>query len=309
VNSRQWLNRWPPMRARNCVIGFRSPFAARQEMRRGIIRRTGLPWTGGNGAGKSEMWMKDILIGLAVFAIIFGGALLGMVLGKVLPDQHLSTDSRDAIRIVMGMLATLSAVVLGLLTGSSMASLGEKENELRAAGVQFILLDRTLAEYGPETAQIRVTLKGLLAERIGQIWPEEDRPVSLTALGSGAGITLVQRDLFALSPQTEQERWLRSHALEITDEIGESRWTTIEQIGSRFPWGFFMVVVGWLAVIFASFGLFAPRNISMAAALLIAAVALAVPIFMMLEMDQPYGGIVKIPSTSLRVALEQLGEN
>ncbi len=106
--------------------------------------------------------MKDILIGLAVFAIIFGGAVLGMVLGKVLPDQHLSTDSRDSIRIVMGMLATLSAVVLGLLTGSSMTSLGEKENELRAAGVQFILLDRTLAEYGPETAQIRVMLKDCL---------------------------------------------------------------------------------------------------------------------------------------------------
>jgi hypothetical protein len=263
----------------------------------------------GIDAGKSEKRMKDVLIGLAVFAIIFGGAMLGMVLGKVLPEQHLSTDSRDSIRIVMGMLATLSAVVLGLLTGTSMTSLGEKESELRAAGVQFILLDRTLAEYGPETDNIRLTLKELLAQRIGQIWPEEDRPVSLTALGSGAGITLVQRDLFALSPQTEQERWLRSHALEITDEIGESRWTTIEQIGSRFPWGFFMVVVGWLAVIFASFGLFAPRNFSMAAALLIAAGALAVPIFMMLEMDQPYGGIVKIPSTSLRVALEQLGQS
>jgi hypothetical protein len=263
----------------------------------------------GIDAGKSEKRMKDVLIGLAVFAIIFGGALLGMVLGKILPEQHLSTDSRDSIRIVMGMLATLSAVVLGLLTGSSMTSLGEKESELRAAGVQFILLDRTLAEYGSETAQIRVLLKELLAQRIGQIWPEEDSPVSLTALGSGAGINLVQRDLFALSPHTEQERWLRSHALEITDEIGESRWTTVEQISSRFPWGFFMVVVGWLAVIFASFGLFAPRNFSMAAALLIAAGALAVPIFMMLEMDQPYGGIVKIPSTSLRVALEQLGES
>jgi hypothetical protein len=251
--------------------------------------------------------MKDILIGLAVFAIIFGGALVGMFLGKVLPDQHLSTDSRDSIRIVMGMLATLSAVVLGLLTGSAMTSLGEKETELRSAGVQFVLLDRTLAEYGPETAQIRVLLKELLAERISQIWPEEDSPVSLTALGSGAGINLVQRDLFALTPSTEQQRWLRSHALEITTKIAESRWTTIEQIGSRFPWGFFMVVVGWLAVIFASFGLFAPRNLSMTASLLIAAAALAVPIFMMLEMDQPYGGIVKIPSTSLRVALDQLG--
>jgi hypothetical protein len=253
--------------------------------------------------------MKDILIGVAVFAIIFGGALFGMFLGKVLPDQHLSNESRDAIRIVMAMLATLSAVVLGLLTGSSMTSLGEKEGELRSAGVQFIMLDRTLAEYGPETAQTRSLLKQLLAQRINQIWPEEDGAVSLTALSSGAGIVLVQRDLFALSPRTEQQQWLRSNALEITNAIAESRWTTIEQIGSRFPWAFFIVVVAWLTVIFASFGLYAPRNASVTAALLVAALTLAGPIFMMLEMDQPYGGLVKIPSTSLRVAFDQLGQS
>jgi hypothetical protein len=253
--------------------------------------------------------MKDVLIGVAVFAIIFGGALVGMFLAKVLPDQHLSTESRDAIRIVMAMLATLSAVVLGLLTGSSISSLSEREGELRSAGVQFIMLDRTLAEYGPETGETRALLKQLLAERIGQIWPEEDGAVSLTALSGGPGIVLVQRDLFALSPQTEQQRWLRSNALEITNTIAESRWTTIEQIGSRFPWAFFIVVVGWLAVIFASFGLYAPRNASVIAALLIAALTLAGPIFMMLEMDQPYGGVVKIPSTSLRVALDELGRS
>ena len=253
--------------------------------------------------------MKDILIGVVVFAIMFGAALFGMFLGKILPTQHMSTDSRDAVRIVMAMLATLSAVVLGLLTGSSISSLGEKEAELRSAGVQFIMLDRTLAEYGPETAKSRALLKQILAERIGQIWPEEDGAVSLTALGSGAGINLVQRDLFALTPHTEQQRWLRSNALQNTNTIAESRWTTVEQIGSRFPWAFFIIVVAWLAVIFASFGLFAPRNGSMTAALLVAALALAVPIFMMLEMDQPYGGLVKIPSTSLRVALDQLGRS
>lgn len=262
-----------------------------------------------DGSQQAEKRMKDILIGVAVFATIFGGALFGMFLGKILPDQHVDTESRDAIRIVMAMLATLSAVVLGLLTGSSISSLGEREGELRSAGVQFIMLDRTLAEYGPETAQIRALAKQLLAERISQIWPEEDGAVSLTALSSGAGIVLVQRDLFALSPKTEQQRWLRGNALQITNTIAESRWTTIEQIGSRFPWAFFIVVVAWLAVIFASFGLYAPRNASVIAALLVAALALAGPIFMMLEMDQPYGGLVKIPSTSLRVALDQLGRS
>ena len=279
-------------------------------MARYTIRRDPIPeLTGRDGDGESEKRMKDILIGVVVFAIMFGAALFGMFLGKILPTQHMSTDSRDAVRIVMAMLATLSAVVLGLLTGSSISSLGEKEAELRSAGVQFIMLDRTLAEYGPETAKSRALLKQILAERIGQIWPEEDGAVSLTALGSGAGINLVQRDLFALTPHTEQQRWLRSNALQNTNTIAESRWTTVELRCSRLPWTFFIIVVAWLAVIFASFGLFAPRNGSMTAALLGAALALAVPIFMMLEMDQPYGGLVKIPSTSLRVALDQLGRS
>jgi len=238
---------------------------------------------------------------------MFGGALFGMLLGRILPTQHLSSETRDVIRVVMAMLATLSAVVLGLLTGSSISSLAEKDGELRAAGVQFILLDRTLAAYGPETENTRALVKQILAERIEQIWPEEGGDVSLAALGSGPGINQIQQNLFALSPQTEHQRWLLANALENTRKIAESRWKTIEQIGSRFPWPFFIVVVCWLAVIFASFGLFAPRNASVTAALFVAALGLAGALFMILEMDQPYQGLVKIPSTSLRIALEQLG--
>src|SRR3954469_25193592 len=125
--------------------------------------------------------MSDILIGVIVFAVIFGGALLGMFLGRVLPNQHLSPEARDVIRIVMGMLATLSAVVLGLLTGSAITSLAEKEGELRNAGVQFMMLDRPLAAYGPETRSTRDLLKQLLTERMSQIWPEEGN-VALAAL-------------------------------------------------------------------------------------------------------------------------------
>ena len=252
--------------------------------------------------------MSDVLVGVIVLGLLFGGGLLGMFLGWILPHQHLSPDTRDVIRVVMAMLATLSAVVLGLLTGSAIGSLAEKDGELRNAGVQFIMLDRTLAAYGPETNETRDLLKRLLAERISQIWPEEG-DVSLTALGAGAGIGLVQRDLFDMSPQTEEQRWLRSKALEITNTLAESRWTTIEQIGSRFPWPFFVTVVGWLVIIFVSFGLFAPRNAAVTAAFFVAALSLSGAVFMILEMDQPYDGAVKISSTSLRVALDQLGRS
>src|SRR5436190_18902114 len=131
------------------------------------------------GSRATESGMSDILVGAIVFGLVFGGAVFGMLLGRILPDQHLSTEARDVIRIVMAMLATLSAVVLGLLTGSAISSLSEKDGELRNAGVQFIVLDRTLAEYGPETKDTRDLLKQLLSARISQIWPEEGGNVSL----------------------------------------------------------------------------------------------------------------------------------
>src|SRR5262249_57126119 len=110
--------------------------------------------------------MSDILIGVIVLVAVFGGALFGMLIRRVLPDQHLSTDARDVIRIVMAMLATLSAVVLGLLTGSAINSLAEKETELRNAAVQFILLDRTLASYEPEASHARTMPKQVLTPRM-----------------------------------------------------------------------------------------------------------------------------------------------
>lgn len=252
--------------------------------------------------------MRDILVGLIVFGLAFGGAVLGMVLGRVLPDGHLSNEARDVIRIVMAMLATLSAVVLGLLTGAAIGSLAEKEAEFRSAGVQFIVLDRELASYGPETSEARDVLKRTLTTRIDQIWPEEGGDVTLAALGSGAGVEAVRDLIFALTPATDKQRWLQTNALEVTKTIAASRWTTFEQIGSRFPWAFFIIVVFWIAIIFVSFGLFAPRNASVLAALMIAALGLSGAVFMILEMDQPYGGVVKISSTPLRLALDQLGK-
>lgn len=179
--------------------------------------------------------MSDVVIGLIVFALMFGGALFGMFLGKVVPTQHLGADSRDVIRVTMAMLATLSALVLGLLTGAAINSLAEKDKELQRAGIQFIMLDRLLASHGPETAEARNLLKQTLARRIGEIWPGEGDTVSLVALGTGSGTEAVRDRLFTLGSSTERQEWLRERAIDATNAIAESRWTTVEQIGSRFP--------------------------------------------------------------------------
>jgi hypothetical protein len=251
--------------------------------------------------------MSALSIGAIVFVAVFAGALLGMFLGKVLPKEHLSAETKDVIKVAMAMIATLAALVLGLLTASAKSSLDEKENQVRGWAAQVVLLDRTLAAYGPETQGARDLMKQTFAARIEQIWRGQGTGPSPTAIRHGSGVEEVQRKLLALEPQTDAQRWLKSTALQISQSMAEARWTGAQQLGRSIKWPFIVILVFWLAVIFASFGLFAPRNFIVTATLLVAALSVAGSVYLILEMDQPYGGLIKISSAPLLDALAQLG--
>jgi hypothetical protein len=243
-----------------------------------------------------------------VFALVFGGALLGKRLSRILPQEHLSAEAKDVVKVSMAMIATLAALVLGLLIASAKSSLDDKVEESRNVAAQIILLDQTMARYGPDTAEARALLKQVLVARINLIWPEESAgAVAPQAIGQGAGVEVVQQKLLTLSPGNDMQRWLQSTALEITRDIEGARWSMLEQIGSSIQWPFLMVVVFWLAVIFASFGLFAPRNATVTVTLFVAALSVAGSIYLIFEMDQPYRGVVKVSSAPLRTALAELG--
>jgi hypothetical protein len=251
--------------------------------------------------------MSALAVGLIVLACVFAGTVFGMVLGKVLPREHLSEGTKDVIKVSMAMVATLAALVLGLLTASAKSSLDAKENEVRAWAAQVVLLDRTLAEYGPEAQDARDLLKQTLAERIRQLWPGSGQKPSPEQIGVGRGSEAVQHALLALVPKTDAQRWLQSTALQITNTVASTRWLAVQQIASDLRWPFLVVLIFWLAVIFTSFGLFAPRNTIVVAALFVAALSVAGSIFLILEMDQPYSGLITIRSEPLRYAFDQLG--
>jgi CDP-diglyceride synthetase len=212
-----------------------------------------------------------MIIGAIVFACVFSGALFGMFLGRVLPKEHLSDDAKDVIKVAMAMIATLAALVLGLLMASAKSSLDEKEGQVRSWAAQVLLLDRTLAEYGPETADVRALLKETVAARVSQIWPDQGTSdVTPEAIARGNGVEPVQQRLLELSPQSDAQRWLQSTALTISGSIAAGRWSTLQQLSSSIQWPFMTILVFWLAVIFASCGLFAPRNVLVTGVLLAA---------------------------------------
>lgn len=246
--------------------------------------------------------MSAIGIGLIVLVCVFGGSILGMVLHTILPEQHLSADSKDVIKLGMGLIATMSALVLALLTNSAKGSFDTQRNELTQMSASVILLDRVLAHYGPETKDARDLLKGTVNNMINRMWPQEGSGPQLQPVAAEAFYDKIQ----ALSPQNDVQRQLQAQAVKISVDIGQSRWLLFEQGGRSIPMPFLVLLIFWVTVIFLSFGLFAPRNATVIVTLFLCALSLSGAIYLILELDHPFGGLVQISSAPLRSALSQI---
>jgi ABC-type amino acid transport system permease subunit len=254
------------------------------------------------------------MLALAVSGIALvcalGAGLFGMWLGPRLPADHVGDDAKEIAKMVLAILGTLTALVLGLLIASAKTSLDGKIDELKRATARTVELDRTLAQYGPETHDIRFTLKAIAESRVRGLWP--GHPMSdaevQESLTRGRSIETVQRRLLALTPRDEAQRWFKTTALDISNDIAETRWMGYLNIGGAIQTPFLVVLIFWLTAIFASIGMFTPRNAHMVATLAICALSVSGAIFLIVEMDQPFGGFIQIPISAIAPALDQLGK-
>ena len=254
--------------------------------------------------------MSTIVISLIAFASIFSGALLGMFLRTLLPEHHLVADSREVMKLGAGMIATLAALVLGLLIASAKGTFDTMSSGLRGTGSKIILLDRTMAQYGPETREARDMLRRSVAAAIARIWSSDKNVVAPEKVGrSGSGIEDLDEKLRQLSPRNDDQRMLQTRAIRIVGEIAEARWLLTEQVGqSSLPMPFLVLLVCWLGIIFLSFGLLSSPNATVIVVLFVCAFSAASSLFLILELDQPYGGLIKISGASLLNALAHLGK-
>jgi Protein of unknown function (DUF4239) len=253
--------------------------------------------------------LSSLTIGLISAGCIFGGALLGLLLQGLLPDHHLRDTSKDTVKVVAGTIATLSALVLGLLVGSAKSSFDATNTAIIQNGAKVILLDRALAAYGPETKDLREQLRRAVAAGIEMFWPEEKNVGSgMTAFERANAMEMIQAKLRSLTPATDAQRKLQSQAEQITGDILQARWLLIEQAQSVLPMTFLVVLLFWLTMLHLSFGLFAPRNATVIAVLLISALSVSGAIFIILEMNHPLDGMIKVSSAPMRKALEHLGQ-
>ena len=251
--------------------------------------------------------MTPMTISWIVFACVFAGALLGIVLRRILPKHHLSEDSKDVVKLGMGLIATMAALVLALLIASAKSSHDTQSSEVTEMSADFILLDRTLARYGPETKDMRGLIPVTIANILDQTWMGDAYRSENLDRALGAGAEPFYEKMRHLEPRDDFQRALYAQTLQIGMELGQKRSLLLEETGGSIPAPFLVVLVFWLALIFASFGLFAPTNSTVVGVLLACALSVAGAIFLILELDRPFQGLLQISSTPLHNALMHLG--
>jgi len=253
--------------------------------------------------------MSDLAVAGLTLACVLGGAVLGGYGAAVLPDHHLSAESKDSVKQMVGVLATLSALVLGLLVASAKSSYDAKFHNLSEIAAKLIVLDKVMAQYGEEAAQARGVLRAAADQQLRYFWPSQE----IGALRAGADEAIaaplgkLTAELVKLSPRSEGEKALQLQAMRLADDLSTTRWVALAQSGGTIPGPFLVVLVLWLTSMFAGLGLISARNGTVMAATFVCALAVSAAMFLILELDTPYHGLIRISDLPLRLAAEQIG--
>lgn len=254
--------------------------------------------------------MSPLVVSLVILACVFGGAVVGIRLRTRFPHEHMTADTKEVVRLVTGVVATMTGLVLGLLVASAKSSFDGQRDGVSQLAANVAVLDRTLAHYGPEAQDARGTLRDAVADLIHRTWPDEPAPpgVPTHAVGDDGRYDGVYTRVLALQPKTDPQRTTQAHALKIVHDTAQLRSLLATQRGSSIPPVLLVLVVAWLALTFASYGLFAERHATTYAVLFLGAVVVSSAVFLILELDQGFGGMIHISSQPLRDAGLQLGK-
>jgi hypothetical protein len=253
--------------------------------------------------------MSSLVLSAIVFACIFGGVIVGMVLRALLPDHHLSGESKDVVKLGMGLIGTMSALVLGLLVASAKSSFDAQSNGLAQMAGNVVFLDRLLARYGPETKDARQMLSDSVTDMLERTWPQDGPGTGQARRSEGTEGRYegIFDKIQELSPKTDAQRSLQSQALKLATDMAQSRWLLFAQKGRSISATFLVVMASWLGLVFASFSLFAPSNATVFTTLVLCALVVSSTVFLILELDRPFEGVIQVSSEPLQRALAQLG--
>ncbi len=234
--------------------------------------------------------------------------MLGMVLQGFLPEHHLKPESKDSVKLGAGLIATMAALVLGILVGAAKGSFDTVNTSITQGSAKYLYMDRILSNYGPEAKPVRDEIRHSVEGILERLWPEE-------TIGTGHGKIAVSADmeslilqLRALPEDTSVKAMAKAEALKTAHELLLYRWLVVEQGQSTLPPLLLGVLLFWLTTLNLTYGIFAPRNGTVVAVLFVCALSVACALFLIVEMDRPLSGIIKVSSRPFHEALEYLGK-
>ena len=249
---------------------------------------------------------NPLIIALVVLAVILAGAFAGVKVRDRLPEHHLTDETRNLVSVSTAVVATVSALVLGLLISNANTSFIRVGGEITNLSAQILRLDRILHRYGADAEQARHTLLQYAEQKTTDLFPDDPANVHLSNPSTYELLQRLEDLLLALKPANPRDQWWLGQAMALAAKIGETRWLIAQQIGQATPKTFVALLVFWLALLFASFGLFAPHNLTSAAILALCALAVAGAVGMFLELEQGFGSMVHVSPQPMRQAVRML---
>ena len=252
--------------------------------------------------------MIIIAIALALFLGLVIVTLAGARVRRVLRAEQLSDESKDAMKLALGLVATMTAILLGLLISSAKTAFDTTRGEVIQMAAKLALLDRVLVLYGPETGEARRALRDTTAEGVRRAWPDRrGGPVGLEPNEQMSDAVYVA--ISHLTPQDEAHHALKTQAANLMVQLAELRSLVQAQAVSALSKPLLIALILWLLVIFFGFSLLAPANLPTTLAFIAGAFSVACAVFIILDLNYPFDGIIRIPSDPMINTLSHLAKD
>jgi len=247
--------------------------------------------------------MTPFVLSCVIFLLVLGGILVGTALRRILPNHHLSKETQDVVRLGAGLIATIAALVLGLLIGGAKGSFDVRNTQVKQLTANIILLDNLLAQYGPDAVPLRRQVRDAINPLIERLWHEKITTEPFTASSEGEKVYL---SILALTPKTEIQRSLQGRAIQVANDVAQTRFLLFAESENQIPKPFLGILVFWLFIIFLSFSLFSDINATGLAFLCVFGLSASCAIYLILELNEPFGGLMRISDIPLRNSLAPL---
>jgi len=233
------------------------------------------------------------------FAAMFTGAFLAMALARAAPSDFLSENTRDTLKVTVGLTAAMTSLILGFMITTMRNSYAETEADVRQYALAVVTTDLELRHFGAAACPARQELGRYVQLLRSETWGRPRGAGVPQESQATAQLMRLDEAVRRLVPLTDDQRASRSASIDEIKSLLNQRWKFTRDADSRIPGLFMTVVVCWLALIFFSFGWFAPRNLPGIAALVLSSGSIAAALFLVVELGEPFTGPMRISSAPL----------